>query len=255
MEFRNLNTLFGATLRTGETVIANDAPNDPRAGGVVEGHLPLNAFAGIPLSDPDGMVGMIGLANRPGGFDEDLIAWLEPLLAMLAQIISRDVSSTRADTDPLTGLANRSAFIKTVSGLLERSDRRRRNFGVLLIDLDGFKEVNDRLGHLAGDRILSEAAERAQATLRNDDLLARIGGDEFAVVMPNCSRAELDHAGERLRDAIAGINPGTGSRFGASVGGVIVGADGTDWDGLYEVADSRLYLAKSRGGNAVVTAP
>lgn len=253
MEFRNLNTLFGATLRTGETVIANDAPNDPRAGGLIEGHLPLNAFAGIPLSDPDGMVGMIGLANRPGGFDERLITWLEPLRAMLAQIISRDLSTTRADTDPLTGLANRAAFMRAVHELLDRGERRRREFGVLLIDLDGFKEVNDQLGHMAGDRVLIQAAERAQSTLRADDLLARIGGDEFAVVLPDCSRAELSHAGERLRDAIAGIDPGTGSSFGASVGGVIVGADGDEWSALYELADSRLYVAKGRGGNAVVT--
>ena len=252
MEFHSLETLFGATLSTGDLVISNSPFNDPRSGGLPEGHPPLLAYAGIPLLDADGMVGMIGLANRTGGFTDDDVARLQPLRAMLAQIISRDVSSARADTDPLTGLPNRAAFMKQIDKLLSQSNRRRRQFGVLLVDLDGFKEVNDSNGHLIGDEVLCEAARVAAATLRSDDMLARLGGDEFAVLLPDCDLARMRLAGERLKEAIGAISEGVVPGFGASVGGVVATNVDTDWTSLYLRADVRLYEAKRQGGNRVI---
>ncbi len=78
--FRNLDTLYGEVLRTGQAVIANDAPNDPRAGGTAPGHLPLDRFLGLPLSSEDELVGSVGVSNRPGGYDQALVDALEPLL-------------------------------------------------------------------------------------------------------------------------------------------------------------------------------
>jgi len=214
------------------------------------GHLPLNAFAGIPLIDSEGMVGMVGLANREGGYSQDLVAQLTPLTAMLTQIISRDVSSTRADTDPLTGLPNRSAYIRQVQELLADGNRRRKQFGVLLVDLDRFKEVNDTLGHMEGDRLLLETARVARATLRSGDVIARLGGDEFAVLLPDCSEDDLAHAAERLRLAVRELRAEGVEGLGASVGGVLA-SEGHDWESLYRIADARLYEAKRLGGDAL----
>ena len=250
MEFRNLKTLFGAVLTTAELVIANDAPRDPRAGGLVSGHLPINAFAGIPLIDSEGMVGMVGLANRIGGYSKDLVTQLTPLTAMLAQIISRDDSSTRADTDPLTGLPNRSAYIKQVQELLAQGKRRRRQFAVLLVDLDRFKEVNDTLGHIEGDRLLYQTARVAGEALRSGDVIARLGGDEFAVLLPDCTEDDMEHAAERLRQAVSELRAESMRGLGASVGGVLA-TEGDDWESLYRIADARLYEAKRAGGNTL----
>lgn len=96
LEFHNLKTLFGVTLATGELFIANDAPHDPKRGGLPEGHPDLNHFAGIPIRGDEGLVGMAGLANRPGGYDEELIEDLDPIFASLSQIISHDMARRHA---------------------------------------------------------------------------------------------------------------------------------------------------------------
>ncbi|MFM7616721.1 MAG: ATP-binding protein [Actinomycetes bacterium] len=87
LEFRNLDTLFGRCLATGEVVIANDAPHDPRAGGVPSGHPPLNAFLGVPLRHGASFIGMFGIANRPEGYDEELLARLEPLISTVGAVV------------------------------------------------------------------------------------------------------------------------------------------------------------------------
>ncbi len=255
LEFHNLETLFGETLRTGELVISVDPLNDPRSGGLPEGHPPLLAYMGMPLTDDNGLVGMVGLANRPGGFDEDLVELLAPLNALLSQIISRDLMAQRAETDPLTGLPNRIAFTKRVKGLLDPGNRRQAEVGMLLLDLDGFKEINDTFGHLEGDRVLSDVASLAAGTLRHDDMIARLGGDEFAVLLSNSTAEELERTAVRLRDSIAGRKSMSGDPLGVSIGGIrLIQGDSTpiDWESAYAEADALLYQAKRAGGGSVV---
>jgi PAS domain S-box-containing protein len=87
LEFRNLETLFGATVTSGEAVIANDPQGDPRSGGLPEGHPAMDSFLGVPLVDGDGMVGLLGIANRPGGYDQDVVRFLEPLTSSAARLV------------------------------------------------------------------------------------------------------------------------------------------------------------------------
>ena len=101
MEFRRLDTLFGAALTTGEPVIANDPATDPRRGGLPPGHPPLNAFLGLPIRHGGELIAMIGLANRPGGYDNDLIEFLHPLLATLGQLADAERSERRHRQDQL----------------------------------------------------------------------------------------------------------------------------------------------------------
>lgn len=101
-----------------------------------------------------------------------------------------------AGEDALTGVGNRRSFDDAVEHLLAENDRR---FGVIVVDLDNFKAVNDSLGHEAGDQVLRATADAIRQFVREDDLVARIGGDEFAVLLPNVTVATLTEAGERLR--------------------------------------------------------
>lgn len=112
LEFRNLETLFGRCLATGEVVIANDAPHDPRAGGVPSGHPPLNAFLGVPLRLGDAFIGMFGVANRPEGYDETLLGRLEPLTAAVAAV----VRAHRAERERREAEASTSRLARIVEG-------------------------------------------------------------------------------------------------------------------------------------------
>lgn len=87
LEFRNLKTLFGAVMTTGQPVISNDPAHDPRAGGLPPGHPPMHAFLGLPFYRGENMIGMVGIANRPGGYDETLVRYLQPVLATCAQLL------------------------------------------------------------------------------------------------------------------------------------------------------------------------
>ncbi len=156
-----------------------------------------------------------------------------------------------ASHDALTGLANRQLFGDRVAHALERCARQRNQIGVVFIDLDDFKTVNDSLGHLAGDELLRKLAARLQASLRMSDTAARLGGDEFAVLLEDLG----DSAGavlfvERIRDAL--LEPlkleGREMRVGASIG-VAVGGAGRTAEELLRNADAAMFSAKAAGKN------
>ncbi len=157
----------------------------------------------------------------------------------------------RATHDPLTTLPNRVL----VDTLLERALAERTRYGgnvaVLFIDLDGFKEVNDTLGHDAGDEVLREAARRIQGALRDADAVGRLGGDEFLVVLSRIqARADVEGAADRIISAIA---PPIDTTFGtatvrASIGLATTGEESTNAEDLVSAADAAMYAAKAAGG-------
>lgn len=112
LEFRNLDTLFGRCLATGEVVIANDAPHDPRAGGVPAGHPALDAFLGVPLRHGDAFIGMFGVANRPEGYDEALLTRLEPLVSAVGAV----VRAHRAERERREAAASNARLARIVEG-------------------------------------------------------------------------------------------------------------------------------------------
>ncbi|MFA9445796.1 PAS domain S-box protein [Egicoccus sp. AB-alg6-2] len=153
----------------------------------------------------------------------------------------------RATQDGLTGLPNRSVLFTQLELLL--GQRQRTGIAVAFIDLDDFKPINDRLGHRAGDQVLVEVAERLRATIRQGDVAARIGGDEFVVVGEASDRAMALQLGQRLADAIAGearIDAGR-VELAASVGVAFAPSDDeTTADDLVSRADAAMYEAKRR---------
>ncbi|MDQ1599880.1 MAG: hypothetical protein QOD68_1354 [Actinomycetota bacterium] len=158
-----------------------------------------------------------------------------------------------ANTDSLTGLPNRAAFGLRLAASLARTNRRQGTQAVLFVDLDDFKDVNDTLGHAAGDELLRVVAERLSAAIRPGDLVARLGGDEFAILLDDLPDSELALAvAQRIVNALAesvrlGVNA---VHVGASVG-LAMRHQHSTFDGLMREADVAMYAAKAKGKDRV----
>ena len=161
---------------------------------------------------------------------------------------------TAAMVDPLTGIANRRAFLQDAGQLAKRHAAKPRPVAVLLIDLDHFKSINDRFGHALGDRVLAIFTETARATVRKADLLGRLGGEEFAAVLYDASKDKAMAVAERMRENFARTALEVDGRpVGATVSIGLVHCDqpAIDMAELLAQADQALYFAKERGRNRV----
>jgi diguanylate cyclase (GGDEF)-like protein len=158
--------------------------------------------------------------------------------------------------DELTGLPNRRLLSERVRAALATSALRNSGCAILVFDLDGFKPVNDQYGHAAGDLVLHEIAQRLQSIVRPQDTVARIGGDEFALLMPDCgSVQDVEKIAQRILRELA--QPLTtsdliGARLTASLGVVMAPENGRDPEWLMRLADRAMYDAKVEGGDRVV---
>ena len=168
---------------------------------------------------------------------------------------ARDTAEAEARTDMLTGLTNRRSFFELSEQYLERAKRSQHmDLYLLTLDIDNFKTVNDTFGHAAGDAVLVEVARTIEQVTRNVDLVARLGGEEFAVVMENENLGGVEELCERLRMAIAQLQVRfEGSLIPVTVSiGVACWAPGMPWNVLMQASDQALYKAKNRGRNCVV---
>jgi diguanylate cyclase (GGDEF)-like protein len=154
----------------------------------------------------------------------------------------------RAASDPLTGLANHRAFHERLRDEVQRARRHRRPLALALIDLDHFKDVNDRHGHQVGDEVLRETAARLVQRSRPEDLVARIGGEEFAWLLPESDALDAWKAAERAREAVAGGPFIDGISCTVSIG-IAELSQATDAGDLVRLADGALYWAKGNGRN------
>ncbi len=172
------------------------------------------------------------------------------LLALRARLErERDAMRRFALRDPLTGLANRRALDERLGYEIARHTRHGESFAVLALDLDGFKLVNDRFGHDAGDEVLRDAAAALVEVVRAQDTVVRLGGDEFCVLAPQTGPASADHLSARVRGALAGVTAGV-SGLRASMGIAVFPADGTTPDALLAAADLAALEAKRRARSA-----
>ena len=165
---------------------------------------------------------------------------------------------TAAMVDPLTGLLNRRAFLQDAQALLQQQIARDRPIAVLLIDLDHFKSINDRFGHAVGDKVLQIFAKTTRAGLRQTDLVGRLGGEEFTVVLADASIDNAYLVADRLRKAFAAaaaVIDGETIYATASIGVSVIVDPRQDLTKLITLADQALYLAKARGRNRVEVAP
>jgi two-component system cell cycle response regulator len=158
-----------------------------------------------------------------------------------------------AHFDQLTGLANRTSFLDALEQAIARARRQDRRLAVLMIDLDGFKAINDSAGHEAGDQVLHEVGVRLRCVFREYDIVARLGGDEFAVLLPDVETTHIvtDVAARLLESLVEPIGPG-GHRVGASIGVAIYPSAGRSGARLLRSADMAMYRAKRNGKNRCV---
>jgi diguanylate cyclase (GGDEF)-like protein len=162
--------------------------------------------------------------------------------------------SRMAETDPLTGVPNRRQVIEMGQRLMMRCFQDGRPYAMLLLDLDGFKQINDRHGHVAGDKALCSVAQALRRSLRPGDHLGRYGGEEFAVILPDTDAEEAARVAERLRASVAALEPdwAAGAARVTLSGGIAFATAGrSDFSQLMVRADQALYRAKNAGRNRI----
>ncbi|WP_447939725.1 diguanylate cyclase [Pseudoxanthomonas mexicana] len=159
-----------------------------------------------------------------------------------------------AALDALTGLPNRRTMERVLSDAVEAFQRSGRGFGLVVLDLDKFKEVNDLYGHAAGDAAIADLASILRFEMRRNDQVFRFGGEEFVVLVEVDSSADLEAATERLRKAVRGALRGPGGRITISLGSALLREQEKTWHDWFSRADAALYRAKSAGRDNYVIA-
>jgi diguanylate cyclase (GGDEF)-like protein len=255
--------ILGQVLATGVPLVTDDAARDfPQCAR--RRRYRSGSFLIVPLKSGGEVIGAVALADRADSTpftqrDLDALALLLPSITIAvgrARMFDR-VKELQylATLDPLTGLHNRRYFREALAVEVQRARRQRQPLSVLILDADGFKAVNDTFGHQAGDALLKDIADVLRHTVRVFDISARIGGDEFAVLMPGSDSAAAALTGERIRRLLASLSlpktaEGTSPKLCMSIGAAVLqpAANGED---LLADADRALYQAKTTGGDRV----
>jgi diguanylate cyclase (GGDEF)-like protein len=213
----------------------------------------------VPVPGEAGPTGFIAIYSRSRShrFEEAAIRELEELSQRAGPAIenARRFREARqlADLDALTGLHNRRYFHETLAREVARAHRYDRQLALIVLDIDDFKAINDRIGHLAGDGVLAETADRVREAVRSADVACRVGGDEFAVILPESTTDDADQLYHRLRGAISSRPVAHAGRLFVSAGIAELVA-GDDPTAFFERADEALYRAKELGKGQVVEA-
>lgn len=248
-------SISGRSVLTGQALICNDAYTDPRVDQESCRKLGLRSMLLTPLRHGDEVVGVLKvLSGERDYFTSDhreiLGILAGPFASMMSNAWRLESTAKRSASDPLTGLANRGHVLTVLKRAVEVDDIS-APIGVLFIDLDGFKAVNDRHGHAAGDELLAIVAQRMKAAVRPTDVVGRLGGDEFLIVgvgLTSLDRAEA--LAQRLITSISApyqLRDGITAKLGASVG-VALARSPASGTAVLAVADEAMYEAKRQGG-------
>jgi len=226
---------------------------DEQPTGAVHGAL------GVPLVVDTGRIGWLGVFSRDPAtqYGDDDLRRLEELAQRVAPAIenARRFREARqlADLDALTGLHNRRYFHETLAREVDRAHRYERQLALVLIDVDSFKEINDRMGHLAGDAALAEIATRLRKVVRSADIPCRVGGDELAVIVPEAESGQARQLVGRIQRAVSSEPIARAGRIRVSAG-VADLQPNDDSTSLFERADQSLYASKHAGKGGLAAA-
>ncbi|MGH3103165.1 MAG: diguanylate cyclase [Gaiellaceae bacterium] len=225
---------------------------------VADGNL-IHAGLAVPLRSEAEPLGQLAVFTRSAerAFAEGELDALEQLARRAGPAIANAAlfreARQLADLDSLTGLHNRRYFHETLAREVARGHRYDRRLALIVFDLDDFKAINDRIGHLAGDAVLADAAERVREVVRSADIACRVGGDEFAVILPESGRAEADQLYRRIQGEVAKRPIALGGKLVFSAGVAELGPE-DDAATFFQRADDALYRAKERGKGQIAAA-
>ncbi|WP_336955180.1 sensor domain-containing diguanylate cyclase [Acinetobacter johnsonii] len=254
LRLSKLNSLSGLCVEQNTTLYCTDSENDPRVDREACRRVGLRSMAVVPLTHCGEAVGVLKI------YSEEVEAFKEgdlQLLSLMSELIAAAMyHATKfgaqelyklATQDHLTGLSNRALFLDYLRQGIMQAQKYGKQIGVLMIDMDGLKSINDQFGHRMGDVALKEIAHRIKNNTRQEDLVARLGGDEFAVILSSVANRDLaTSAMNRIAEAC-----GLPFRFeqldlkiGASIGLAIYPEDALGIEPLIEFADQQMYSQK-----------
>ncbi len=243
--------VLAAVFRTGSPFMSHGSPDDLRVPVIMREAGPIHDAIALPLRLADESLGVLWGDHTQSG------AWMPShrttLLALFASQVAAALNSSHmlrrieqlAETDPLTGLANRRHLENLLRQEIPRVKRRNTNLSLMMVDIDQFKRLNDDYGHEYGDRVLQDVASLIRTTVRQADIVARFGGDEFVVLMPETNEAQAGIARERVEAAVRTYNaslPPTRPPMSLSIGVRTAGPESVDT--LLLEADRSMYVAK-----------
>jgi diguanylate cyclase (GGDEF)-like protein len=248
--FEKFSGLWGWVLDNKAPLLTNSPSEDPRSTGIPDGHIPIERFLSAPALIGENLVGQIALANSKRDYTDRDLQLITRFASIYAIAVQRKWSEEKlfylSMHDALTELYNRSYFEQEMRRVEES---RYRSAGIVVCDIDGLKHINDTLGHPAGDEILKASARVIKDSFRRSDVVARIGGDEFAVIIPN---ADLDSVGKaclRTKDAVSEYNTHHPDLpLSISIGYAVSEKTPFKIYELFKEADNKMYQDKIRRG-------
>jgi diguanylate cyclase (GGDEF)-like protein len=249
-------SLVGLAWERDEPLLSEDVLSDTRfAAPTAAARVGLGGGFAFPLRHAGDVVGVMGFGSRDiARMDAELRADAKRLATQIENVLA--TLATHRDTyhmafhDALTGLPNRALFRERADQALLMSRRLNMPVGIGLADIDDFKEINDTLGHAAGDQVLCQVGVRLVESLRGSDTVARLGGDEFAILFPATSVEGIERAMRKLRAALTTLKVAGGEPIHVSVGYAIAPGGEASLDDLLETADANMYRRKRRRSHA-----
>jgi diguanylate cyclase (GGDEF)-like protein len=258
--------IAGKVAERGEAILVENLERDPRVNQKNREQYKTRSFVSVPIKIDDRIIGVLNLSDKTSGevFDEEDLNLVQSFASHAAIVMERNVFYNRSEelkkltiTDSLTGLLNRRYLNERLKDEVARSERYDHKLSLLMLDIDGFKYCNDTLGHLFGDKTLKNISAAFLQTVRSMDIVARYGGDEFMVILPETGEALAVDIAERLRSNVAQktVMPRHSDQglpsITTSIGIVCYPDHGKTMENLLENVDKALYRAKNMGKNRI----
>jgi diguanylate cyclase (GGDEF)-like protein/putative nucleotidyltransferase with HDIG domain len=248
--------IVGRVARTGQMAVVSYDAHHTTGEPVLEGS---DSAIALPIVYADQLHGVLYVEiDKTADFPQEEVLFLGTLADLVSGALHNALTFQKAQeqaiTDGMTGLKTHRFFMEALSGEWKRSTRAGRSFSVVLMDLDRFKFVNDFYGHLDGDLLLQRVAHLLELNCRRSDVVARYGGDEFIILMPETDAAQAHQLASKLRSWVFSDSVLREKNVTSSFGIATFPLNGSTPQELIQVADASMYLSKHQGGNAVSTA-